>query len=85
MHGRAATEMAHFLDLLQASRRAVAIAKLTEFANQAEDLSARLPEQWHGRAQDALLEVALANGLDRTHGTDLIQAILAASFNDGGR
>ena len=77
---KAMNELAAFMDRMTEARREIAIAKLVEFGRQVDHIAAELPEQWHGRAIDALLEMALANGLVRAHGQELIEQILAAGF-----
>jgi hypothetical protein len=63
-------------------RRAVAIAKLTEFENQAFRLGNYVTNELMPRpvAGDALYDVALANDLLKIHGGDVIQGIIAAGL-----
>jgi hypothetical protein len=60
-------------------RRAVAIAGIREFENQAyrvgNVIATGLLER--NKAADLLLDVAQGNGLVRTHGDDIIQSIIA--------
>jgi hypothetical protein len=60
-------------------RRAVATAKIAEFEQQAFRLGGFVAtgELERGAVADLLLDVAIANGLPRTHGGDVIQSILA--------
>jgi hypothetical protein len=66
-------------------RRAVAIAKLVEFENQALLLGGYVSADMLPRpvAADALHDVALANDLTSIHGDDLIQTIIAAGLSGG--
>jgi hypothetical protein len=59
-------------------QRAVAMAKIVEFENQAHRLGDVLRTGLLGRAaSDLLIDVATANGLVREHGDDLIQSIIS--------
>jgi hypothetical protein len=60
-------------------RRAVAIAKIAEFENQAYRLGNVIALDLINRrvAADLLLSVAVSNGLVDAHGADLIQSIIS--------
>jgi hypothetical protein len=60
-------------------RRAVAVAKIAEFENQAYRLGHVVRMDFLSRpaAADFLLEIATGNGLVHEHGDDAIQSIIA--------
>lgn len=69
---------------LRDAARKVAIAKLTAFETSCHKigemvLSSSFPK---AAAVDGLYEIALANGLLRIHGGDLIQGLIADGFGD---
>lgn len=85
MDANQAAEVAEFLEFMTEARRAVALAKVTEFYEQAKRISAGLPEHRRSQAAAALMEIAVANDLVELHGEDLIQGIMAQGFVDGRR
>jgi hypothetical protein len=76
-----AVDMAHFQGRMREARREIACARLIEFAAQAEQIAAELPAPWHREAMTALRDIALAGGLTRIHGAQLIEAILDSAFD----
>jgi hypothetical protein len=67
------------------AKRAIALAKLTEFQRQCDRLAHLVADGAIGRANaaDDLFEVAQANDLVEIHGVDCIQRSLAAAFARG--
>jgi hypothetical protein len=69
-------------ELLRDVKRCIALAKITEFENQAFRLGdfvnvKLLPA---AKASEILYDAALANGLVREHGDEIIQSIMAAGM-----
>jgi hypothetical protein len=67
---------------LIATKRAIAIGKLTEFERQCARLTQLIAEGVIGLADaaDGLFDAADANGLIEAHGQDYIQLCVAAAF-----
>jgi hypothetical protein len=67
---------------LIAAKRAIAVAKVTEFRRQCERLAHLATEGAVDRveAADGLYDAAVANGLVDIHGDDFIGGVLAAAF-----
>jgi hypothetical protein len=67
------------------ARRAVAIAKLTEFGHQCRRLGALVAERLIdcGTVADNLYDIAIANDLVAVHGDDRVQHLIADGFKSG--
>ncbi len=72
-------------ELLRDVRRAIAIAKIAEFENQAYRLGDYVSVRLLPRtlAADVLLDAATANGLVAVHGDDFIQTLITEGLNSG--
>jgi Trk K+ transport system NAD-binding subunit len=73
--------------LLLDVKRAIATAKMAEFERQADRIGEIVSTGLLGRtmAADALLDVAVSNGLVFEHGDHIVQALIAKGFGSGAR